>query len=98
MDTAPLLPSSIRDQFTREVVYLNTATCGLPPRVAHEATLAVERDRARGRLTLDIAHQAVERSRAAFASFVFSCFDSVSDFPMAPISCCVSDTSKLTHP
>ena len=67
MDTAPLLPSSIRDQFTREVVYLNTATCGLPPRVAHEATLAVERDRARGRLTLDIAHQAVERSRAAFA-------------------------------
>lgn len=70
MDTAPLLPSSIRDQFTREVVYLNTATCGLPPRVAHEATLAVERDRARGRLTLDIAHQAVERSRAAFARLV----------------------------
>ena len=62
--------SSIRDQFTREVVYLNTATCGLPPRVAHEATLAVERDRARGRLTLDIAHQAVERSRAAFARLV----------------------------
>ena len=42
MDTAPLLPASIRDQFTRDVVYLNTASYGLPPRVAHEATLAVE--------------------------------------------------------
>lgn len=70
MDTAPLLPASIRDQFTRDVVYLNTASYGLPPRVAHEATLAVERDRAAGRLTLAFCDEAVERSRAAYARLV----------------------------
>ncbi|MEY9214352.1 aminotransferase class V-fold PLP-dependent enzyme [Thermobifida halotolerans] len=70
MDTATLLPASVRDQFTRDVVYLNTASCGLPPRAAHEATLAVERDRAAGRLSLPVFDEAVERSRAAFARLV----------------------------
>jgi len=70
MDTAPLLPASVRDQFTRDVVYLNTASYGLPPRAAHEATLAVERDRAAGRLSLAFFDRLVQRSRTAFARLV----------------------------
>jgi len=57
-------------EFAGEVTYLNTATYGLPPRAAQEAVLAVERDRATGRLTTDAMDEAVRRSRAAFARLI----------------------------
>lgn len=56
--------------FGAEVAYLNTATYGLPPRAAHEAMLATERDRAAGLLTLDVLDEAVTRSREAFARLI----------------------------
>ncbi|TDC58344.1 aminotransferase class V-fold PLP-dependent enzyme, partial [Actinomadura sp. GC306] len=46
---------------------LDTASYGLPPRAAHEAMLAAERDRAAGLLTATGMDRAVTRSREAFA-------------------------------
>lgn len=54
-------------EFTAGVAYLNTATYGLPPRAAHEAMLATERDRAAGLMTTGVLDEAVTRSREAFA-------------------------------
>lgn len=53
-------------EFTAGVAYLNTATYGLPPRAAHEAMLAAERDRAAGLLAAGALDEAVTRSREAF--------------------------------
>ena len=53
--------------FTAGVAYLNTATYGLPPRAAHEAMLAAERDRAAGLMAPPALDEAVTRSREAFA-------------------------------
>lgn len=61
---------SIREaqrEFSAGVVYLNTAGYGLPPRAAHEAMLAAERDRAAGLMTAPGMDEAVTRSREAFA-------------------------------
>ncbi|MFI0356342.1 aminotransferase class V-fold PLP-dependent enzyme [Actinomadura sp. 9N407] len=55
-----------RREFTARVAYLNTATYGLPPRAAHEAMLAAERDRAAGLLRMPELDEAVARCRAAF--------------------------------
>ncbi|WP_308209677.1 aminotransferase class V-fold PLP-dependent enzyme [Actinomadura madurae] len=54
-------------EFSAGVAYLNTATYGLPPRAAHEAMLATERDRAAGLMTSGAMDEAVTRSREAFA-------------------------------
>ncbi|MDL4821769.1 aminotransferase class V-fold PLP-dependent enzyme [Actinomadura opuntiae] len=54
-------------EFAAGAAYLDTATYGLPPRAAHEAMLASERDRAAGLLVPADLDQAVTRSRAAFA-------------------------------
>jgi selenocysteine lyase/cysteine desulfurase len=54
-------------EFTAGVAYLDTATYGLPPRAAHEAMLATERDRAAGLMTTGVLDEAVTRSREAFA-------------------------------
>lgn len=56
-----------RREFAHDVAYLNTASYGLPPRAAHEAMLAAERDRASGLLAIGAMDEAVARSRAAFA-------------------------------
>jgi selenocysteine lyase/cysteine desulfurase len=56
-----------RREFGAGVAYLDTASYGLPPRAAHEAMLAAERDRAAGLLTARAMDEAVTRSRAAFA-------------------------------
>ncbi|TDD76734.1 aminotransferase class V-fold PLP-dependent enzyme [Actinomadura darangshiensis] len=61
---------SIQDaqrEFGAGVAYLDTATYGLPPRAAHEAMLAAERDRAAGLLATAELDEAVTRSREAFA-------------------------------
>ncbi|TDB72487.1 aminotransferase class V-fold PLP-dependent enzyme [Actinomadura sp. KC216] len=61
---------SLRDarrEFGACVAYLDTATYGLPPRAAHEAMLAAERDRAAGLLRARALDAAVTRSREAFA-------------------------------
>ncbi|MBE1536303.1 aminotransferase class V-fold PLP-dependent enzyme [Actinomadura algeriensis] len=57
-------------EFTAGVAYLNTATYGLPPRAAHEAVLAAERDRAAGLMTARGPDASVTRSRAAFARII----------------------------
>ncbi|GAA0210857.1 aminotransferase class V-fold PLP-dependent enzyme [Actinomadura nitritigenes] len=57
-------------EFTAGVAFLNTATYGLPPRAAHEAMLASERDRAAGLLVPTDLDEAVARSREAFARLV----------------------------
>ncbi|MFA1547075.1 aminotransferase class V-fold PLP-dependent enzyme [Actinomadura chokoriensis] len=54
-------------EFGAGVAYLNTATYGLPPRAAHEAMLAAERDRAAGLMVPTALDEAVTRSREAFA-------------------------------
>ena len=59
-----------RREFAPQVVYLNTASYGLPPRAAHEAMLAAERDRAAGLLTTGMGDEAVRRSRELFAELV----------------------------
>ncbi|MEU8804600.1 aminotransferase class V-fold PLP-dependent enzyme [Spirillospora sp. NPDC048819] len=59
--------SEAQREFTAGVAYLNTATYGLPPRAAHEAMLAAERDRAAGLMTTGALDEAVTRSREAFA-------------------------------
>src|SRR5690349_12011503 len=65
-----LLISDAQREFTCEVAFLNTATYGLPPRASQEAMLAVERDRAAGRMTTDAMDEAVRRARAAFARLI----------------------------
>lgn len=60
------LPEAQRE-FGAGVAFLNTATYGLPPRAAHEAMLAAERDRAAGVLEPGALDEAVTRSREAFA-------------------------------
>src|SRR5687768_3460371 len=62
--------SGIKDQFGAEVTYLNTASCGLPPRAATQAVLDLERDRAAGRLVPHAMDEAVARSRAAFSRLI----------------------------
>ncbi|MFB4320521.1 aminotransferase class V-fold PLP-dependent enzyme [Actinomadura sp. 21ATH] len=57
-----------REEFTPRVAYLDTATYGLPPRTAHEAMLAAERDRAAGLMASRAMDEAVARSRAAFGA------------------------------
>ncbi|QFG19835.1 aminotransferase class V-fold PLP-dependent enzyme [Actinomadura sp. WMMB 499] len=57
-------------EFTADVAYLNTATYGLPPRAAHRAVLAAERDRAAGLMTARGPDASVTRSREAFARIV----------------------------
>ncbi|MEU5882990.1 aminotransferase class V-fold PLP-dependent enzyme [Spirillospora sp. NPDC047279] len=59
-----------RRAFAPETTFLNTASYGLPPLPAHEATLAVERDRAAGRLTTGQMDVVVARSRESFARLV----------------------------
>lgn len=72
MDTSGsrLLPASVRDEFTRDTVFLNTAAYGLPPRAATEAVHAIERERASGLLSLPALDELVQRSRNAFARLV----------------------------
>ncbi|WP_240487317.1 aminotransferase class V-fold PLP-dependent enzyme [Actinomadura flavalba] len=53
-------------EFSARVVYLNTATFGLPPRAAHAAVLAAERDRAEGLLEPVGVDAAVASARASF--------------------------------
>ncbi|MFV2172982.1 aminotransferase class V-fold PLP-dependent enzyme [Actinomadura sp. LOL_011] len=57
-------------EFTADVAYLNTAGYGLPPRAAHEAVLAAERDRAAGLMTPARPDASVARSREAFARII----------------------------
>ncbi|MFG2001487.1 aminotransferase class V-fold PLP-dependent enzyme [Spirillospora sp. NPDC048911] len=57
-------------EFAAEVTFLNTASYGLPPRIAHEAMLAAERDRAAGLLTTDLGDAVVTRSRESFARLI----------------------------
>ncbi|MFA1543636.1 aminotransferase class V-fold PLP-dependent enzyme [Actinomadura monticuli] len=63
------LPTVARAQreFAAGAAYLDTATYGLPPRAAHEAMLAAERDRAAGLMVPTALDEAVTRSREAFA-------------------------------
>ncbi|MFD0690199.1 aminotransferase class V-fold PLP-dependent enzyme [Actinomadura fibrosa] len=63
------LPEAQRE-FAAGVAYLNTATYGLPPRAAHEALLASERDRAAGLLEPAALDGAVTRSREAFGRLI----------------------------
>jgi selenocysteine lyase/cysteine desulfurase len=60
----------MRHLFNHQVSYLNTATYGLPPRVAHQAVLEHERARAAGTMDLAALDQAVTRSRTAFARLI----------------------------
>ncbi|GAA4144035.1 aminotransferase class V-fold PLP-dependent enzyme [Actinomadura keratinilytica] len=64
---APIGIQRARREFAPKVTYLNTAAYGLPPRAAHEAMLAAERDRADGLLTTGRMDQVVARARGAFA-------------------------------
>ncbi|MDL4776918.1 aminotransferase class V-fold PLP-dependent enzyme [Actinomadura xylanilytica] len=57
-------------EFGADVAFLNTATYGLPPRAAHEAMLAAERDRAAGLLDHAAMDEAVTRSRASFGRLI----------------------------
>lgn len=59
--------AAARAEFTADVAFLNTATYGLPPRRAHEAMLAAERDRAAGVMAPLVLDEAVTESREAFA-------------------------------
>ncbi|XVQ15587.1 aminotransferase class V-fold PLP-dependent enzyme [Spirillospora sp. CA-255316] len=59
-----------RREFAPRVAYLNTASYGLPPRAAHEAMLAAERDRAAGLLTTAMGDAAVRRARELFGLLV----------------------------
>ncbi|XRQ15237.1 aminotransferase class V-fold PLP-dependent enzyme, partial [Actinomadura welshii] len=63
----PMTVAQAQREFTAGVAYLDTASYGLPPRAAHEAMLAAERDRAAGLMTAAGMDEAVTRSRAAFA-------------------------------
>ncbi|RAY14044.1 aminotransferase [Actinomadura craniellae] len=56
-----------RARFAPQVVHLNTATYGLPPRAATDAAIAGEQARAAGLLTMADLDVAVHRSRTAFA-------------------------------
>ncbi|MFC0042661.1 aminotransferase class V-fold PLP-dependent enzyme [Actinomadura rayongensis] len=56
-----------RGEFAPRVAYLNTASYGLPPRAAHEAVLAAERDRAAGLMSPVGVEATVPVARAAFA-------------------------------
>jgi selenocysteine lyase/cysteine desulfurase len=65
------LPIDIaRREFSADVAYLNTASYGLAPRAATEAVLAVERDRAAGRMVPADMDEPVTRARAAFGRLV----------------------------
>lgn len=72
--TGPAAPltsiEAARREFVPESVYLNTPTYGLPPRAATETLLAVERDRAAGRLDIAAIDAAVTRSRRGFADLI----------------------------
>ncbi|WP_030170972.1 aminotransferase class V-fold PLP-dependent enzyme [Spirillospora albida] len=57
-------------EFTAGVTYLNTATYGLPPKAAHEAALAVERDRAAGRIEPVAMDAVIAHCRDAFGRLV----------------------------
>ncbi|MER7049847.1 aminotransferase class V-fold PLP-dependent enzyme [Streptomyces jumonjinensis] len=61
---------SPRAFFSHQNCYLNTASYGLPPIAAHRAVLAVEHDRAAGRLGFAEMDRCVERSRSAFARLI----------------------------
>ncbi|GAB3210756.1 aminotransferase class V-fold PLP-dependent enzyme [Marinactinospora endophytica] len=61
---------SARDRFAPEGVFLNTATYGLPPAEATEAVVALERDRAAGRLDPAAFDTIVARGRRAFARLI----------------------------
>ncbi|TYC16634.1 aminotransferase class V-fold PLP-dependent enzyme [Actinomadura syzygii] len=67
IDGMSLSIEDARREFRAGVAYLNTAAYGLPPRAAHEAMLAAERDRAAGLLAPGALDEAVTRSREAFA-------------------------------
>lgn len=71
--TTATLARSVADaqrEFSPEVAYLNTATCGLAPRAAAQAVIALERDRMAGRMPMEYLDECVTRSRAAFARLV----------------------------
>lgn len=51
-------------------IYLNTATYGLPPKTAYEATLAALADWRTGRTSEDAWEASTERARATFAKLV----------------------------
>lgn len=65
-----LLPPHVRERFTPETLFLNTATYGLAPRESSEAVHAFERERATGRSLAAESDVAVARSRDAFARLV----------------------------
>ena len=65
--TGRLTVAEAQREFSSGVAYLNTATYGLPPRAAHAAMLAAERDRAAGLMVPTDFDEAVTRSREAFA-------------------------------
>lgn len=65
--TMTLSIEAAQREFAAGAAYLNTATYGLPPRAAHEAMLAAERDRAAGLMVPTDLDAAVTRSREAFA-------------------------------
>ncbi|MGF1662526.1 MAG: aminotransferase class V-fold PLP-dependent enzyme [Kineosporiaceae bacterium] len=70
MPTPPQLPATVREEFTPEGTYLDTATMGLPPRrtvAALEAALAAWRA---GRAHAPGYDAAVSSSRASFAELV----------------------------
>ncbi|WP_344594150.1 aminotransferase class V-fold PLP-dependent enzyme [Actinomadura vinacea] len=66
----PLDARTARREFAPRGAFLNTASYGLPPRGAHEAMLAAERDRAAGLLTTGMGDEAVRRARALFGRLV----------------------------
>ncbi|WP_019633269.1 aminotransferase class V-fold PLP-dependent enzyme [Actinomadura atramentaria] len=93
-DTPPTPPTALtaltaltvaeaRAQFAPRVAYLNTATYGLPPRAAHEAVLAAERDRAAGLMSTADAEAAVPVARASFARLCGAAVERVAVGPQA---------------
>jgi selenocysteine lyase/cysteine desulfurase len=60
----------LRDQWAPEVPYLDTASFGLPPRVAFDALQAALADWRAGRVSWEPWCESTERARAAFARLV----------------------------
>jgi selenocysteine lyase/cysteine desulfurase len=60
----------LRDQWAPEVPYLNTASFGLPPRVAFDELQAALADWRAGRVSWEPWCESTERARAAFARLV----------------------------
>ncbi len=61
---------NLEDRWEQHGVYLNTATYGLPPKIAYDATVAALEDWRTGRASEDAWEACTERARATFAKLV----------------------------